>query len=201
MSSVERYLLSTEAVEVQVRRHWASLAKSGTILVGLLVLGSLVIALAGSSGLLATTGMLLILGSLGWFGWEIADWRIARFVITDKRVLLVTGLLTQRVAIMPLTKVTDLTYERSVWGRLLGFGVFVVESAGQHQAFSRIEYLPSPELLYHQVSALLFGPRSRLPRLIGPNEIEEPPARRRRHAAGDGPHPDDQHTTPLPPFR
>jgi hypothetical protein len=35
-----------------------------------------------------------------------------------------------------------------------------MESAGQHQAMSRIEYLPKPDLLYHEVSTLLFGPVS-----------------------------------------
>jgi hypothetical protein len=63
------------------------------------------------------------------------------------------------VAIMPLSKVTDMTYERTLFGRILGYGVFVMESAGQDQALSRIGYLPSPDVLYHDVSALLFGPK------------------------------------------
>jgi PH (Pleckstrin Homology) domain-containing protein len=94
--------------------------------------------------------------------------------------LLIEGILTRKVAIMPLNKVTDLTYERSLAGRMLGYGVFVVESAGQHQAFSRIEYLPTPDSLYHDVSTLLFGPDS----------YEQ----QRRRRGRDGDHP----TTPLP---
>lgn len=58
---------------------------------------------------------------------------------------------------MPLAKVTDLTYERTIVGRLLGYGVFVIESAGQQQALSRIAYIPHPDQLYHEVSGLLFG--------------------------------------------
>ena len=75
-------------------------------------------------------------------------------------MLLVYGLLTQRVGVMPLSKVTDLTYERTLGGRLLGYGAFVVESAGQHQAFNRIDYLPTPDKLYHDVSVLLFRDRN-----------------------------------------
>ncbi len=88
------------------------------------------------------------------------QWHHERFIVTDRRVLLVYGLLTQRIGVMPLSKVTDLTYERSLAGRLLGYGAFVVESAGQHQAFSRIDFLPYPDRLYHDVSMLLFRDRS-----------------------------------------
>jgi hypothetical protein len=40
---------------------------------------------------------------------------------------------------------------------LLDYGSFIIESAGQQQALSRIDYLPDPNLRYHQVSELLFG--------------------------------------------
>jgi uncharacterized membrane protein YdbT with pleckstrin-like domain len=121
-----------------------------------------------------------MLAGLIWFGWNWAQWYTEEFVITDRRVLLITGMIGRRVAIMPLSKVTDLTYERSIAGRLLGYGVFVVESAGQNQALSRIDYLPTPDKLYQDVSTLLFS-RALLP----------PEQRTRR----DGDHP----TTPLPP--
>ncbi len=114
----------------------------------------------GDEQFFAVIGVLGLLASLAWFGFAWWFWATEEFVITDKRVLLVSGVITRRVAIMPLTKVTDLTYERSVLGRLLGYGAFVMESAGQHQAMSRIEYLPRPDRLYHEVSTLLFGPDS-----------------------------------------
>jgi hypothetical protein len=53
--------------------------------------------------------------------------------------------------------VTDLTYEQTLLGRVLDYGSFVIESAGQEQALSRVDYLPDPNLRYHQVSELLFG--------------------------------------------
>lgn len=213
MSSLEKYLLPTETTEVQVRRHWASLARSFAIGVGVFAAGVLVIRFGGEVGFLATAGVLAMVGGLGWFGWMVGDWYVERFVITDKRVLLVTGLLTQRVAIMPLGKVTDLTYERSVWGRILGYGVFVVESAGQRQAFSRIDYLPTPDRLYHQVSELLFGPNSRQYGIAGPmppwsvrtDDVRRHPGEDPSRGAGAHPNPGDaeadHETTPLPPFR
>src|ERR1700712_438239 len=89
--------------------------------------------------------------------WAVFEWYIEMFAVTDKRVLLVSGLLYKRVAVMPLTKVTDMTYERSPLGRILGYGTFIMESAGQDQALSRIDFVRSPERLYFQLSKELFG--------------------------------------------
>ena len=58
---------------------------------------------------------------------------------------------------MPLIKVTDLTFQQTLWGRMLGYGTFIVESAGQDQALSRIDYMARPLHRYRQISALLFG--------------------------------------------
>jgi hypothetical protein len=38
-----------------------------------------------------------------------------------------------------------------------GYGKFVVESAGQDQALSTIDFVPHPDRLYQQISDLLFG--------------------------------------------
>ena len=57
---------------------------------------------------------------------------------------------------MPLTKVTDMRFERIPAGRLLGYGKFVVESAGQDQALQTVDHLPYPEQLYLEVCGLIF---------------------------------------------
>jgi hypothetical protein len=75
--------------------------------------------------------------------------------------MLVHGLLTRKVDIMPMTKVTDMRYDRSLTGQLFGYGVFILESAGQDQALSRINYIPDPDLHYQQISAVIFTPAQR----------------------------------------
>ncbi|HTZ44146.1 MAG TPA: PH domain-containing protein [Jatrophihabitans sp.] len=164
---LRKFLIPSETPVVITRRHWASLLKSGLGCLLGFVLALIVLAHAGTSRGAADLGVLLLLLSLGWSLLTWVQWHHERFVVTDRRVLLIYGLLTQRVGVMPLVKVTDLTYERSLAGRLLGYGAFVVESAGQHQAFSRIDFLPSPDRLYHDVSMLLFRDR---PTIRRPNE-------------------------------
>lgn len=151
-----RYLLPGELPRVNVRRHWAVLLAPGARAAAIL---AVLLFLWFHTGDATLAGMLnvLMLGVLAWFGWQVAEWRHDHFVVTDKRVLMVTGLITMRVGMMPLLKVTDMTYERSWLGRRLHYGAFVLESAGQDQALHRIDFLPQPEEVSQTMFTLLFG--------------------------------------------
>jgi uncharacterized membrane protein YdbT with pleckstrin-like domain len=87
----------------------------------------------------------------------VALWWVERIVITDKRVMLSQGILTHNVGMMPLGKVTDLTFQRTLPGRILGYGTMVIESAGQIQALNRIDFMPRPEEIYEAIAELIFG--------------------------------------------
>ena len=157
MAKLDRYLLRSEDQVFWVRRHWVSLASAGGRLALFWFTGLLVLWLVNSVTVLRSLLVIFFVGTLVWFAWIVAAWYVERFVVTTKRVLLVSGIISRKVAIMPLVKVTDLTYEQSGFGRLLDYGSFIIESAGQQQALSRVDYLPDPNLRYHQLSELLFG--------------------------------------------
>jgi membrane protein YdbS with pleckstrin-like domain len=157
VADLSKYLLRTERQIFAVHRHWAFLAFSALMLAIYLVSGIAAMWLFDRFGFLRLIALCFIVVSLAWFLWEVLDWYVERFVVTNRRVLLITGVLTRRVAIMPLIKVTDLTYEQTLTGRTLNYGTFVFESAGQEQGLNRIEFLPDPNRHYHEVSQLLFG--------------------------------------------
>jgi uncharacterized membrane protein YdbT with pleckstrin-like domain len=87
---------------------------------------------------------------------RIYEWLEDYFVVTSARLLLATGVFKKTVNMMPLGKVTDMRFERSAIGRVLGYGTFIVESAGQDQALHTINHLPYPEQLYIEVCGLIF---------------------------------------------
>ena len=154
---VNKYLLLHEHQVITVRMHPAVLMTPVLIALGGLVLtvvlqGSI---LKAQSGLMAIIWILwgvLFLRAL----WAVATWAVDYFVVTSQRMILTSGLLTRRVAMMPLNKVTDMSFQRSFGGRLLGYGEFIIESAGQDQALRNIPYIPYPEQLYVEVCKLLF---------------------------------------------
>jgi len=155
----EKYLLPTERTVIRVRRHWAILANDGLQALGLVVLAALVSVLGRNTPGAQWLAWWLLLTAALRFAFVWGEWFVERFVVTDMRVIMTSGIITRKVAMMPLVKVTDMTYERSVLGQLLGYGVFIVESAGQDQALSRVNFLPRPDRLYIQVAELLFGKR------------------------------------------
>ena len=87
---------------------------------------------------------------------RIVEWFENYFVVTSQRMLLTSGLVTRKVAMMPLVKVTDMSFQRNFQGRLLGYGTFILESAGQDQALRVVDHLPYPEQLYLEVCGLIF---------------------------------------------
>ena len=153
--AINKYLLPREVQVATVRQHPAVLIAPSAQAVGGLLL----------AGLLNVTVIHGLLGEIIWIAWgvlllrliwKILNWAVDYFVVTTERLLLTTGLLTRRVAMMPLTKVTDMSFKRSFPGRLLGYGEFIVESAGQDQALRNVEYIPYPEQLYLLVCGMLF---------------------------------------------
>ena len=69
--------------------------------------------------------------------------------------MLIGGLLRRTAAAAPLDQVTGLTLQRTVLGRLLGYGTLIVTSPSRRQAFRKVRYLPYPEQLYLEISGLL----------------------------------------------
>ena len=152
---VSRYLLPHERSCVTVRIHPATLA--GPLI---LVSGGLV-----AAGELARRSVRpkIVWGAylpvLLYFLQRVAARQATYFTVTDNRMILVSGFVVRKVAMMPLTRVTDMSFRRSALGRLLGYGEFIIESAGQDQALRIINFLPYPEQLYLEVCGLVFpGP-------------------------------------------
>jgi uncharacterized membrane protein YdbT with pleckstrin-like domain len=154
----DEYILTTERRVIRVRRHWTIIAwdlfEAAALLAVLMMVSYLLPTGADVvQNVLWYGGILVLLR----FAYTMFDWWDERLVVTDKRLVLFTGVFTTRVAMMPIGKVTDLTYERNAAGRLLGYGTVIVESAGQIQAFNRITHLPHPEEIYDAISELVFG--------------------------------------------
>ncbi|HLI37331.1 MAG TPA: PH domain-containing protein [Streptosporangiaceae bacterium] len=156
-TTVNKYLLPHEEQVITVRKHPAILiGPVAAVLAGLVVAALLSTTVARNSGVAVTViwaawGALLL-----WLVYKALEWSVTYFVVTSQRMLLITGLVTRKVGMMPLIKVTDMSFRRSAAGRMLGYGDFVLESAGLDQALRVVDHLPYPEQLYLEVVGLIF---------------------------------------------
>jgi uncharacterized membrane protein YdbT with pleckstrin-like domain len=163
-ASVNRYLLPHERQVITVHQHPAILIRPiFEVLIGLAIAGWLTNSVANGNG----TAILVI-----WILWglvllrlviKVWEWVETYFVVTSQRFLLASGIVTRKVNMMPLAKVTDMSFQRSATGRLLGYGEFILESAGQDQALTNVGYLPYPEQLYLEVCGLIFKDKEESP--------------------------------------
>ena len=156
-ADVDKYLLPHEQEVITVRKHPAVLLAP----VAWAVLG-LVAAAVLSDTLFRHSSTLTWIAWVAWgliflrFLWEALNWAVDYFVVTSHRFILTTGLFNRNVAMMPLVKVTDMTFRRPLLGRIFGYGTFILESAGQDQALSTVDHIPYPEQLYLEVCSLIF---------------------------------------------
>jgi uncharacterized membrane protein YdbT with pleckstrin-like domain len=163
-ASVNRYLLPHERQVITVHQHPAILIRPiFEVLIGLAIAGWLSNSVANGN----STAILVI-----WVLWglillrlviKVWEWVETYFVVTSQRFLLASGIVTRKVNMMPLAKVTDMSFQRSAMGRLLGYGEFILESAGQDQALTKVDHLPYPEQLYLEVCGLIFKDKEESP--------------------------------------
>ena len=163
-ASVNRYLLPHERQVISVHQHPAVLIRPiFEVLVGLAIAGWLSNSVAHGNTTVILVIWILWAILLLRLAWKVLEWSLTYFVITSQRLLLSQGFLIRRVDMMPLAKVTDMSFNRAPTGQLLGFGEFVVESAGQDQALRNINHLPYPEQLYLEVCGLIFKDKDESP--------------------------------------
>lgn len=128
----------------QARWNRLSLAIGAAgLVVGFLVLG------------LETMAIALILISAGRFVYRSAMWAFyERLFITNRRVIASSGFLGAHIDAMPLTRITDIAFKRTVPGEILDYGTLRIESAGQDQALGVLNFLNQPDLFYNVLISL-----------------------------------------------
>ncbi|MCE1177970.1 MAG: PH domain-containing protein [Micrococcales bacterium] len=157
-SELDRYLLDGERVVTAVHQHWAKVAEPVASAVAATVAAFWVdINVPVTAGFIANAAWLGWMVVLARTVYRVLEWRHDWFVATDKRLLKFYGFITRKVSMMPLAKVTDMSYGRSIPGRLLGYGTFILESAGQEQALREIHFVPEPDRTYRAICAEIFG--------------------------------------------
>jgi TIR domain/Bacterial PH domain len=124
------------------------------------------IALAAAGFLTTTTsihhtgGVIAIIWGLwlavtAWSATKVIAWAREYLLVTSERILHISGVLG-RIAAIPLSKVTDLSFHKPWPGRILGYGDVIIETASQDVSLRRINHLPYPEQLFLEIANILF---------------------------------------------
>src|SRR3990172_689367 len=128
---LDTMLGQNEKILVVTHQHWLVFLRDI-----LLELAFIILLLIGSSvGLvlfpLAWLGYLLVLLPLASLGIDLLQWQNRQFVVTNRRVIQLHGVVDKSVTDSSLEKVNDVKLEQSAFGRLFGYGDVEILTASE----------------------------------------------------------------------
>ncbi len=147
MSYAESLLAKNEHVVYQGRQHWLAPLSDSLRPIVLVLLGLVILFLAvfvKASGVFWTVtallSLVLILVGSVWSAIVWLTWRAQEYLITNRRVLKVEGLIDKRSADSSLEKINDAILSQGILARLLKYGNLDIMTAAE-EAIDRYEML------------------------------------------------------------
>jgi hypothetical protein len=109
------------------------------------------------SGNLFLAGIALILAGALMLYLRLKRWndQYTAYVLTTARVMRVSGFFKRSAAWIPWVKVTDVRFEASLMGRLLGYATVYIDSANETSGLSEMRNLSDPRGFYVMLTQLV----------------------------------------------
>ena len=124
--------------------YWPAIALMALAVISLIVLGSTSMA----------SRIIFLLCALAAIFFAIKEWFqqwITEIAVTDRRVIVKTGLIRRHTAEMNMDKVESVTVYQSILGRLLNYGSVHVRGTGE--GLGHLDYIKSPIELRNTITA------------------------------------------------
>jgi len=132
MGYLESLMGQYEGIAFKTRRHWLVILPTiliNSLLSLLIIVGS--VFLSTSVGPWALVALLLLVFPLGKFTLDFLHWWNEQYVITNRRVVQVEGIINKHVIDSSLEKVNDVVLDQSFLGRFLGYGDLEILTASE----------------------------------------------------------------------
>jgi len=124
MSYVGNLLAKNERVVRISRDHWIVLLTTVLIdgLASLIIVGLSIVGAIFSGWLVPLLGILMLVVPIGHFLFRVWVWWNKQHVITNLRIIQISGMVRKRVSDTLLEKINDIVTEQTALGRLLKYG-------------------------------------------------------------------------------
>jgi hypothetical protein len=151
MGYLENRLATGEQPLRREHQHWFVLVANARYAILAWIVAILILILSGGitndggagttfRQLLGYVVLVLIVGGLLYFGWQVLRWQNEEFVVTTRRVLQVEGVVNKRTIDSSLEKINDAILSESMFGRIFGFGDLEILTASE-TGISRLRML------------------------------------------------------------
>jgi hypothetical protein len=136
MSYADGLLSTGERIAHREKQHWFVFVWGAKIAVGAIILGLVLLVLSqgvgpDQRGVVGIGVAALVIGGLAVLGWHILRFLNQEYVLTNRRVLQVAGVLNKTSTDSSLEKINDARLSQSVFGRIFGFGDLDILTAAE----------------------------------------------------------------------
>jgi hypothetical protein len=138
MSYADSMLSTGERITHRVRQHWLVLLWGARIPIAAIIAALLLLILSSAarptglaSSLLGALTAVLFLGGLAFLAWATLRYLNTEFVLTNRRVVQVEGVVNKRATDSSLEKINDAVLSQSIFGRMFGFGDLDILTAAE----------------------------------------------------------------------
>lgn len=135
MAYIDKALLDGEQVLYQARMHW--FAYAGPVILVVLGVAGFCCSFFFDARYYAHTWSAIPLGLL-WLGYRYLKFQSYEFVVTNKRVILKTGIISRKIVELQLSKTEAIAFAEGILGRVLGFGTIYVTTGGVANTYRMI---------------------------------------------------------------
>jgi membrane protein YdbS with pleckstrin-like domain len=147
-----------ETVALDLRPHWWYFSRNILTGIPLFIIVILVFDIHDAD-IKKYTGWLVGLIALAWAGWLVLkyfQWVMTYFVVTSRRVIYRTGVLSKKGVEIPLERINNINFHQRIIDRIIGAGDLDIESAGR-DGQSHFDFVRHPEGVQHEIYRQMEG--------------------------------------------
>jgi membrane protein YdbS with pleckstrin-like domain len=161
---IEEHLGREEGVLYQDRPSFKAFLIENWWLLLLIVAAAVLFFLSARNGGARGTTFLFLLGVflLMWLVVKRLGELYTSYVITNVRIMRLSGILNRLVASIPLGKVTDLSFKQGPIGRIMGFATVRIESANEESGLKDLSDLTNPVEFNHFLLEILIAKQGKI---------------------------------------
>ena len=156
MGISKKLLSDGEHVVLSVRTHPKALIGPVALLI-VVVAGVITAAmLQPVASIMIAAAVVAVLAVLLWVVVPFLRWVTSTYTVTNRRLITRHGIITRTGRDIPLFRINDVAYEKSLLDRILGCGTLVISDATE-KAGVVLPDVPNVEQVHLQISDLLFA--------------------------------------------
>jgi membrane protein YdbS with pleckstrin-like domain len=162
-----------EEIAIDLHPHWWYFAESAATTIGLVIL-AIIIAIKLDVTFLDYVLVGAILAAAVWLGLTYVRWVNTNLVITNRRLIFRTGVITKRGVEIPLERVNNVNFRQGPIEHFIGAGDLLIESGGR-DGQQRFHDVRRPDLVQNLIHVQIEKAYDRL----GPTSMTDSPGPRR----------------------